>query len=110
MHRLSNVDNLSRTADCAHCGPVKVRKQHNGFRCATGAYLSDVKLKYGVEYNKRPEKCDVCSSKVRIVYDHCHSSGAFRGWLCNACNVALGLVRDDPSILRALAKYVEARQ
>lgn len=38
--------------------------------------------------------------------DHDHSTGRVRGLLCNACNVALGLLRDDPARIRALADYV----
>ena len=28
-------------------------------------------------------------------FDSCHSTATFRGWLCNRCNIALGLFRDD---------------
>jgi hypothetical protein len=58
---------------------------------------------------ERPETCDVCDQKsFRMVFDHCHASGRFRGWLCFGCNVALGHVKDDPKTLRALADYLEA--
>jgi hypothetical protein len=40
--------------------------------------------------------------------DHDHAIGLVRGILCQACNVALGYVKDDPARLRALANYVEA--
>jgi hypothetical protein len=40
-------------------------------------------------------------------FDHCHTTGRFRGWLCRNCNVTLGLVGDDPNKLRALADYLE---
>jgi hypothetical protein len=56
----------------------------------------------------KPSICDVCKkSNGRIVFDHCHVKGHFRGWLCDPCNQVLGLVKDDPSILRSLAKYLE---
>jgi len=58
-----------------------------------------------------PEFCEVCGQKnktgKRLVFDHCHASGVFRGWLCHRCNVALGNVEDDPARLRALADYLE---
>jgi Recombination endonuclease VII len=55
----------------------------------------------------RPEICDVCQRKCRIVFDHCHKTGKFRGWLCNPCNQSLGLLTDSPEILRKLANYLE---
>lgn len=40
--------------------------------------------------------------------DHCHTHGHVRGLLCHHCNIALGEARDSPSILRAMAVYLEA--
>lgn len=39
--------------------------------------------------------------------DHCHDRGHVRGLLCNTCNLALGLMADDPARLRAAADYIE---
>jgi hypothetical protein len=39
--------------------------------------------------------------------DHCHTSGRVRALLCSRCNTALGLVDEDPAILRALADFIE---
>jgi len=39
--------------------------------------------------------------------DHCHSSGRVRGLFCNRCNATLGLVDEDPAILRELADFIE---
>lgn len=55
----------------------------------------------------RPDRCEVCGAAGRIYYDHCHATGRFRGWLCRLCNVALGHVRDNPHLLRKLARYLE---
>jgi len=54
----------------------------------------------------KPTVCDVCDRGGRIVFDHCHHSDAFRGWICHNCNVVLGLVNDDPEILTKLAAYL----
>lgn len=39
--------------------------------------------------------------------DHNHATGTIRGVLCHGCNLALGMVKDNPTTLRALAGYVE---
>jgi hypothetical protein len=57
----------------------------------------------------KPSVCDIChqSSDLRIVFDHCHATGKFRGWICDRCNKVLGLVYDDVKLLKAMAKYLE---
>ena len=54
--------------------------------------------------------CGACtpgSRTKRFHVDHCHSTGRVRGLLCHLCNRMLGLSRDDTSILRAAAAYLE---
>lgn len=57
-----------------------------------------------------PRKCDSCArmplNRKRLHVDHDHATGAFRGYLCHACNVCAGLMRDDPKRLRMLARYL----
>jgi hypothetical protein len=56
----------------------------------------------------RPSGCDLCGGhRGGIVFDHCHQSGDFRGWLCDRCNKILGLVKDSPTLLRRMARYLE---
>src|SRR5215472_9802083 len=34
-----------------------------------------------------PEVCEIChTDEFRVVWDHCHVSGVFRGWICDRCN------------------------
>jgi Recombination endonuclease VII len=42
--------------------------------------------------------------------DHCHKSNQIRGLLCNHCNRAIGLAKEDPALLRKMANYVEKEQ
>lgn len=44
----------------------------------------------------------------RHAIDHCHTTGKVRGLLCAQCNLAVGNVSDDPTVLRRLAEYLEA--
>jgi hypothetical protein len=58
----------------------------------------------------RPDTCECCGAppgKQALALDHCHTTGAFRGWLCSSCNTALGKLGDNKAgLLRALA-YLE---
>lgn len=39
----------------------------------------------------RPKECARCSKEsARLVRDHDHATGHFRGWLCASCNVLVG--------------------
>jgi hypothetical protein len=59
----------------------------------------------------KPDCCDVCGATGRrIDWDHSHQRGHFRGWLCNRCNAALGMVNDDVNVLRKLIAYLERSQ
>ena len=39
--------------------------------------------------------------------DHDHVTGKWRDFLCGSCNNGLGLLQDDPVLLRAAAAYIE---
>lgn len=39
--------------------------------------------------------------------DHDHTTGAVRALLCSRCNTAVGLLRDDSSLARELAHYLD---
>jgi hypothetical protein len=56
----------------------------------------------------RASKCEICLEKGKTVFDHCHNSGMFRGWICDRCNKTLGMVKDSPKLLKKLARYLEA--
>jgi hypothetical protein len=43
-----------------------------------------------------------------LTVDHDHRTGEVRGLLCNLCNVALGVLRDDTRTARALIAYLES--
>ena len=57
--------------------------------------------------------CAACGgvnlSGRRLAVDHDHATGRVRALLCDSCNVALGLLAEDPQRLYALASYAEAQ-
>lgn len=59
-----------------------------------------------------PDTCEICdesSHDRRLRLDHNHQTGKFRGWLCNRCNRAIGLLLDDLILVAKAAKYLEER-
>lgn len=55
--------------------------------------------------------CAICKkSKLdvngKLHKDHCHTTGEWRGLLCENCNKGLGHFYDDPALLMAAAEYV----
>lgn len=54
----------------------------------------------------KPKQCEVCEKEGMICFDHNHINGKFRGWLCNNCNAALGMVKDNPETLFKLIIYI----
>jgi hypothetical protein len=67
------------------------------------------RLRAGLPLPARPssEVCECCGlppGARALNLDHCHETGAFRGWLCGRCNTALGQLGDnEQGLLRALA-------
>lgn len=63
-------------------------------------------------------KCAIClQTQMRIGWlsgkpdamavDHDHKTGKIRGLLCDTCNRAIGMLKDNPDIMRAAASYIE---
>ena len=55
----------------------------------------------------KPEQCEICGAMGTIVFDHDHKTDLFRGWICNRCNLALGLVKDNTETLMAMINYLK---
>jgi hypothetical protein len=85
--------------------PIKERKRwinrHHGITSE----------EYDVIFQKQGAKCGnracitVMETKNRHL-DHCHVTNKIRGILCNRCNLALGLLRDNLEIINGLALYL----
>jgi hypothetical protein len=67
---------------------------------------------YSKMLQEQEEKCSICTvhfSETRrqvLVVDHCHTTGKVRGLLCDNCNMALGLFKDNKDTLLKAAEYL----
>lgn len=54
--------------------------------------------------------CGICTKPLvpgkETHLDHCHATGAVRGVLCSTCNKALGLFRDDATVMSSAVDYI----
>lgn len=57
-------------------------------------------------------ECEICGKtnfKRVLCLDHDHETGKFRGWLCDKCNNALGLFKDNIDTMRKAIAYLEKK-
>lgn len=91
-----------------HTTPIKVHYKDICRSCASIKGKLVNKLKKENQYPEDGYVCPICHNKANKYYlDHNWSNGNFRGWLCNACNVALGLLKDSPEILNRAIAYLD---
>lgn len=79
-------------------------------------HRSDLRRRYGLaldEYDSmliaQDGLCAICRSRQdsqRLAVDHDHLTGVVRGLLCITCNIAVGVVREDPTIAMNLVAYL----
>lgn len=88
-------------------GPIITRKEAKSLglkRYFTGKSCINGHI---CERQTRASICEICSKeKPKIVFDHDHSTGSFRGWICDECNKVLGLVKDDILTLISMVDYL----
>ncbi|MBA3757125.1 MAG: endonuclease VII domain-containing protein [Nitrosomonas sp.] len=67
--------------------------------------------------NKQMRSCKICGKNTEdwwtnktnggLHIDHHHECGRVRGLLCSGCNTAIGLMSEDPEILKKAIKYLK---
>lgn len=56
--------------------------------------------------------CAICSNPPngkRLCVDHNHDTDEIRGLLCDKCNQAIGLFRDNPEYMILAAEYIQSK-
>ncbi len=86
--------------------------------------FSKIKIQYNLSkaeflriIEKQNGRCKICNIVMEtftfknnmnntLCVDHCHETGKIRGFLCNCCNRAMGLLGDNPEVLLSAYKYI----
>lgn len=55
---------------------------------------------------RKPEEGTIKGILKKLAVDHCHKTKKVRGLLCNNCNMALGLFKDDENLLLSAVLYL----
>ena len=93
---------------CIECFQLEARRRH--FKAKYKITLEE----YELLYEKQQGKCAICGckksdSRKYLSVDHCHTSKAIRGLLCNSCNKAIGFFKDNPILLKKASKYLQKK-
>jgi hypothetical protein len=102
--------------------PIKLRDQHKRLKRwynKNAAKVRDRKLKstYGVDtvwFEAKLKEQNYCCALCHRPFgdetpriDHSHVTGVLRGLLHGNCNTGIGLLKDNPTICRLAAEYLE---
>lgn len=81
----------------------------------------DLKKAYGISvedwsrmYEEQNGCCAICNRhqaefKKRLSVDHCHKTGKIRGLLCQPCNHAIGLFKENTYVIQKALEYLYER-
>ena len=97
--------------------PEKIKSTKKKYREENREALSKRDREYNKMLTDQSNRCYVCGEMeartiqgklLNLAVDHCHRTGRVRKLLCWRCNVVIGFVKENPSLLTKLATYVEA--
>lgn len=133
-HLLSETRAFRKNGD-AYCRVCKTEKYqewriknqkrltdyHRKYQQTDAGFNSKLKYQFGItveDYNKlNTGICHICNkpeilidkrygTNFRLAVDHCHKTGRIRGLLCRRCNVVLGLIKEQTSLLSLMENYI----
>lgn len=99
------LNNKDKVAAATKMNRKKDPLKHKLWRWRTAGYPEPTRA--------MPKVCECCGGPPMNRYgtpvfhlDHCHETGAFRGWLCNRCNLGIGNLGDNEAGLEAALAYL----
>jgi hypothetical protein len=107
------------TKTCIRCGKVKLLSEMGRDRGGYHPWCYDCKRLNGREMHKikkmappMPTHCECCGASAKdrplgkLVLDHDHKTGKFRGWICDKCNIGIGKLGDDVEGIQRAIDYL----
>ncbi|WP_432010189.1 endonuclease VII domain-containing protein [Streptomyces cucumeris] len=124
--RATATTNAVYRSDCKACCSARAKQwiADNSERASASKRRANLAKNYGLTVagydallRKQGGVCAVCGKdepnahgrtgkKFRLAVDHCHETGQVRGLLCQKCNRAIGLLSDDPILMRKAISYL----
>lgn len=109
---------------CVECTNLAVKNRKNPGRVYSARNDKNSRLKrmYGITHDtfdamwaEQGGACGICAKTLHIkqgghAVDHCHTTLKVRALLCHPCNAGIGLLMEDPAVLRAAAAYIETHR
>ena len=112
------------------CGCYSKRKgkdspayRHGLTKTAEYQHDKSIKRRYKITLEEYELLCDmqnnlcaICNKPEdnkrvkRLAVDHCHATKRIRGLLCTKCNRAIGMLKDDTSILKSAIDYLKRNE
>ena len=120
-----SIEFSNNTKICTNCNEIKNiedfknKGKYKKFSFCNICHKKKIKAKYygiSVELYERlileqNNLCKICkkpnSNGRDLSIDHCHITGKVRGLLCNNCNVALGLLKENILVLEEAIRYLK---
>lgn len=104
--------------DRSHIRAVQWQRDHKEqydakHRISSRLWKHNISLdEYSELFIKQDGRCAICGKHQseftkELHIDHDHENEKIRGLLCENCNIAIGLMKDDTAILLAAIKYLE---
>jgi hypothetical protein len=103
---------------CKPCTNVQSKRwaRNNQDKVKSYRVKSRIRRKYGISpdqyealLHSQNGVCAICQrehKRRRLNIDHCHKTGAVRGLLCDRCNLAIGLLRDQREVIARVLEYL----
>ena len=121
------IETLKRCTECRQEKPLSMFAKDSGANYHKGKCKPCVKshnnqLKLLKKQHPKPTNdnyaCPICNRtaqdmlaaghKVRWCLDHDHTTGNFRGYICNTCNMGIANLMEDAKILQNAIDYLKA--